>query len=580
MARRHPRKEPQENTFFGGVAVLAVGIMVVKLIGMFYKIPLSNKIGQAGYADFTNAYNIYAVLLTISSAGLPVAVSKLISEARSQGNQLQIQRIFQVSMKLFLSMGCVSFVIMFFFADGLALMVGDLHAAPSIRALAPAVLFVSGIAAFRGYFQGHEEMSPTAISQIIEALCKLILGLSLADFVMQQEFTQELLVRLSPDLALEGLSPQEIASFQEAAQASYGAAAAIIGVTVGTALALAFLFGRYLLMGKRRSRNPGLNPESYHSILSSLLAIAIPITITSSMASIVTLLDAGLVQRQLQEALGMSLDESRRLYGNYSQAVNIYNLPLALISAVTISVIPAVSAATANRERKRAASIAISALRMTALLAMPMGVGLFVLGEPIIALLYQDADIQLAGQLLSCLGIVSIFVCLTLVSTSILQVYGFFHLPVVITLLGGVVKVITNYVLVGMPTIGIMGAPMGNFLCFALCLSLSLYILRRVVPGLQQSNALFYKPLLASAVMGGAAWVTYGLLSRFLLTISAFLEGEVLSRSGQALATLGTIGVAGVVYLALILLLGGISRSDILMMPKGEKLAKVLRLNH
>lgn len=578
--RKVNEKQGQGNTFFGGVAVLAVGIMVVKLIGMFYKIPLGNIIGEQGYADFTNAYNIYAVLLTVSTTGLPVALSKMISEANTQGNHQQVEKIFQVALKFFFCLGVISFVLMFFFADFLAELMGDSYAAPGIRALSPAVIFVSCVAAFRGYFQGHTNMTPTAVSQIIEAMSKLVLGLTLAYFVMKMDFTQEMLQRFQSEIDLADMTAKEIQASMASTQASLGAAGAIVGVTVGTALALGFLVVTYLVQGRKRTRKGELQVQSQQDIIRSLLAIAIPITLTSSMASIVNLLDAGLVQQQLQSALGMTENESRSLYGNYSWAVNIYNLPLSMITAITVSVIPTVSGALAKRERKRGATIAISALRMTALLSMPMGMGLFVLGKPIIALLYPTANIQLAGSLLSYLGIVSCFVCLSLVCTSILQVYGFFHLPIIITLMGGTVKVVTNYILVGTPTIGIYGAPIGNFFCFFLCFALSLSILNRSVPGLKRSYDLFYKPLFASVVMGGCAWAVYGMLSRMFLSIQSF-QGEIegqLSRTGEGIATLATIGVAGVVYLLVILNIGGVSKEDILMMPKGEKLAKLLKL--
>ncbi len=575
--RRHKR---QGNTFYGGMAILTLGIMVVKLIGMFYKIPLGEIIGEQGNADFQNAYNIYAVLLTISTAGLPVAVSKLISEATTLQNEGEVQRIFVVSMKFFFTMGLISFCIMFFFSEQLANLIGDSMAAPSIRALAPAVIFVSGIAAFRGYFQGRGHMTPTAVSQIVEALCKLILGLSLAKYIMNLEFTQEHLEKYRPNLDITGLSSTELDAALASTQASQAAAGAISGVTMGTALALGILILCFFTRGKPTVARGRQRCSSEKEIIQRLLVIAVPITLTSSMASILNVLDAGLVQWQLQESLLMSENESRSIYGNYGFALTIYNLPITLVTAVTISLIPAVSGALAKRERKKGASIAISALRMTALLGIPMGVGLFALGKPIIALLYPVADLDMAGKLLSSLGLVSSFVCLSLVCTSILQVYGFFYLPILITVAGGFIKVVSNYLLVGTESIGIYGAPIGHLLCFGFCFLSSFFILLRVVPGLNRSYSLFYKPALASLAMGGAAWAVQGFLFRLILGSGSFL-GEVegtLNRLGNGICTLTAILVAGMIYVVLILLLGGVEKQDVLMMPKGEKLVKILRL--
>ena len=447
---RRVARTSKPNTFFGGAAILAVGILVVKLIGMFYKIPLLNIIGEQGSADFNNAYNIYSVLLTISTAGLPVAVSKLVSEADALGRRNQVRRTFRLALALFLILGVLSFLVMFFGSEQLAGLMNDSMAAPGIRALAPAVICVGCLSAFRGYAQGHGNMTPTAVSQIIEALCKLTVGLGLAYWLVGH-----------------------------GADASHAAAGAITGVTVGTIVALAYMLMNFLIT---RSQEPQLaddQPDEPSTILKHLLMIAVPITISSSMVGIVTVIDTSLVQGQLQRALlenqdtwtlyqdfvdfaslkealsawqaalpdgsavSMSLLDqyaaqaealrdqqsaltdlqsaslelhaaleniSRTLYGNYSGALNIYNLPTSLMAAVTAAVIPAVSGALARRDRRGAGRITGSALRISALAACPMAVGLFVLGEPIMALIFPNLNPQLAGPLLSTLGLATLFV--------------------------------------------------------------------------------------------------------------------------------------------------------------------------
>ena len=601
----------KQNTFFGGAAILAVGILVVKLIGMFYKIPLVNIIGEQGTADFNNAYNIYAVLLTISTAGLPVAVSKLVSEANALNRRAQVRRIFRMALLLFLALGALSFLVMFFRADWLAGLMHDSKAAPGIRALAPAVICVGCLAAFRGYTQGHSNMTPTSVSQIIEALCKLVIGLGLAWWLVKAS------------------RPAEVA-----------AAGAITGVTVGTIVALVYMVLSFLLSRSREPRLAGDVPDSAGSILGNILRIAIPITLSSSMVGIVTVIDSSLVQGQLQRvlledpscwalyadfvdfaplegaiaawkgtlsagtaatmaalsqqvepllndsqavlsagdqaalALHTALESiSRTLYGNYGGALNIYNLPTSLMAAITASVIPAVSGALARRDRRGASRITGSALRITALLAFPMGVGLFVLGTPIMRLLFPSLTTQLAGPLLSTLGLATVFVCMMLVCNSILQAHGFVNLPVTVMVLGGAVKIVTNYNVVAIPKVGIFGVPMGNVLCFGLCLALDLVIISRVIPQRPRYLPIFLKPLAASALMGGAAWAVYGLLSRLFLD-----DSGVISRTGNAAATMAAILVAVVIYFVLIVALRAISRDDLALMPKGDKLARLLRL--
>jgi stage V sporulation protein B len=595
-APRRVARSTKQNTFFGGAAILAVGIMVVKVIGMFYKIPLLNIIGEQGSADFGNAYNIYAVLLTISTAGLPVAVSKLVSEANATGRQNQVRRVFRLSLALFLTLGVLSFLIMSFGSAQLAGLMNDDQAAPGIRALAPAVICVGCLSAFRGYAQGHGNMTPTAVSQIIEALCKLVVGLGLAYWLVKAGADQ-----------------------------SHAAAGAITGVTVGTIVALAYMLLNYL-MGRSQEGLSKDTPDSNSTIVKNLLMIAVPITISSSMVGIVTVIDSSLVQGQLQRALlentdcwalykdfmsfdklesalkawqatlpegttiSMSLlsdqlagegtktaialhdaleDASRTLYGNYNGALNIYNLPTSLMAAITAAVIPAVSGTLARRDRKGAARVAGSALRISALLAFPMGVGLYVLGEPIMALIFPSLTSQLAGPLLSTLGLATVFVCMMLVCNSILQAYGFVNLPVIIMLAGGVIKIVLNYNVVVLPQVGIYGAPLGNIFCFALCLILDLIVMARVIPGRPKYIPLFAKPAAAAAVMGLGAWAVHGLLAKLLAA----------NRLGNAVATLAAIVVAVAIYGVLVIVLRAITKEDLSLMPKGEKIARILHLS-
>lgn len=595
-APRRVARSTKQNTFFGGAAILAVGIMVVKVIGMFYKIPLLNIIGEQGSADFGNAYNIYAVLLTISTAGLPVAVSKLVSEANATGRQNQVRRVFRLSLALFLTLGVLSFLIMSFGSAQLAALMNDDQAAPGIRALAPAVICVGCLSAFRGYAQGHGNMTPTAVSQIIEALCKLVVGLGLAYWLVKAGADQ-----------------------------SHAAAGAITGVTVGTIVALAYMLLNYL-MGRSQEGLSKDTPDSNGTIVKNLLMIAVPITISSSMVGIVTVIDSSLVQGQLQRALlentdcwalykdfmsfdklesalkawqatlpegttiSMSLlsdqlagegtktaialhdaleDASRTLYGNYNGALNIYNLPTSLMAAITAAVIPAVSGTLARRDRKGAARVAGSALRISALLAFPMGVGLYVLGEPIMALIFPSLTSQLAGPLLSTLGLATVFVCMMLVCNSILQAYGFVNLPVIIMLAGGVIKIVLNYNVVVLPQVGIYGAPLGNIFCFALCLILDLIVMARVIPGRPKYIPLFAKPAAAAAVMGLGAWAVHGLLAKLLAA----------NRLGNTVATLAAIVVAVAIYGVLVIVLRAITKEDLSLMPKGEKIARILHLS-
>ena len=482
----------KKQSFLGGAAVLAFGIVAVKIIGAVFKIPLRNILGEGGSADFSNAYNIYATLLTISTAGLPVALSKLVSESYALGRTRQAHRTFRVSLSVFLVLGVASFALMWWGSDLLAGFLNNPRAAYGIRALAPAVVCVGCLSAFRGYAQGRQYMTPTAVSQIIEALCKLVLGLALSMW----------LLRIG--------QPDYIA-----------AAGAIAGVTAGTILSLVYMAIDYLR--HRPALRRGESCASDRAILRRLLALAIPITLSSSMVSLITLIDTKLVQGRLQDALGYTLDQMRAAYGNYSACMDLYNLPSSLMVALTASVIPAVSAAVTQRDRRQSARIVRSSLRVTALLAFPMGLGLWALSDPLI---------------------------------------------------GGGVKIVLNYNLVALPSVNIHGAPIGTLVCFALTALLNLIAVARIAPFRLNYPGYFLRPLFASLVMAFAARGVYALAAHFLIP-----SVEEVSRLTLLLCVGIAIGVAVVIYGVLVLALHCIRRSDLELLPKGDKLARLLHIS-
>ncbi|MBE6908173.1 MAG: polysaccharide biosynthesis protein [Ruminococcaceae bacterium] len=523
----------KKQSFFGGAAILAAGIAIVKVIGAVFAIPLFNIVGDAGAADFNNAYNIYSMLLMISTAGLPVALSKMVSEANTLGRERQARRIFRVSFSAFLTLGLLSFFVMWFGNKWCAGLLHNPNAAYGIRVLAPAVVCVGCLAAFRGYAQGNMRMTPTAVGQIMEALCKLVIGLALAKHFIDAGRGE-----------------------------SIAAAGAIAGVTIGTVLALVYMIFDYFLHRSRpRSHD---HPDESGVILRRLIGIAVPITISASMVSVITLIDTSLVQGQLQNALGYSLDETRKLYGTYSAVMKLYNLPASLMVALTASVIPTLSGSLAARDRAQTARVTNASLRVTALLAFPMGLGLWSLAEPITRLCYPKYDVKLGGELLAVLGIASLFVCLTLISNSILQAHNAVKVPILSMFLGGVVKIVLNYNLAAVESVNIHAAPIGTLVCFAISTVVNLFFVWLIVRDKPNFFALFTKPLAASLLMAACAKGTYALMH--------------LAVDSNRLCVAVSVAGAVVVYFVLVLALRIISRDELMLLPKGQKLARLLRV--
>lgn len=537
----------QKSTFFGGAAILAVGIAIVKLIGALYKIPLGNILDDEGFGHFNNAYVIYNLLLMVSTAGLPVALSKSISEASTLGRRNQVHRIFNVALVTFFVLGTISFAVMFALAQPLADLQGDGAAVQAVRAIAPACFFVCVLSTFRGYAQGHGNMVPTAVSQIIEALGKLVIGLALS----------WVLVRAG-------------------ASSADAAAGAIFGVTCGAGICLIYLIVEHIHRRRSEPGRPTDVPEPPGTILKRLLVIAVPITLCASVTPITSWLDTAQVQNILRDVMNAQpaqwyeaqklldpdvVDPVVAAYGAYQKAITIYNLPSSFMVAITASVIPAISACRARRDYQGAGRIAESSMRMGMLLALPAGVGLAVLSSPIMYLLYADSDHAIADPSMMILGIASIFVCVMLVCNSVLQASGFVNLPIFIMITGCAAKLIVNNFMVRQ--MGAVGAAVGTLVCYVIVAVLELLLIKRVIPAPPRYTQVFAKPMVAAGVMGMAVWAAYGLVSRLF---------------GNTLSTLIAIAAGVAVYAVLVVVLKAISREDLALMPKGDKIAKLLRL--
>ncbi|MDR0670693.1 MAG: polysaccharide biosynthesis protein [Oscillospiraceae bacterium] len=525
----------KKQNFLHGALILSAATALVKVIGAIFKIPLQNLIGPTGYSYFDVAYSIYSTLFVISSAGLPVAISKMVSEAGARRRFVETRHIFRLALGAFVCIGAAGSFVLFFGARALAGWMGNPDAYQAIMAIAPSVLFVSVMSAFRGYHQGRGNMYPTAISQVIEASCKLGVGYLLAAWVH------------SSGLGLER-----------------AAAAAISGVTVGSVVG-----ALYMVLARRRPESvpAGADPatRSRRVLLGEILRLSVPVTISASVLSLTNLIDKGLVMNRLFAA-GYTLPAAKKVIGAYSFAQTLFNLPSAFILTISVSIIPALTVALTHRNDKTADATIRSALRITSLLAMPAAAGLSSLALPILTLLsmHQPETVEIAAPLLVALGLAVVFVCLVSLTNAILQAMGLVSVPIVTMFAGGCVKLIANYFLVGSPEINIAGAPVGTVLCYAVIALLNLGVIARARGG-ARFWGVFVRPLFAAAGMGVFAHLFY----RFATDVA-----------GMSVPLGGVVSIAAAVaiYGALVLLLRAVPREDVLLLPRGEKLAKFMKL--
>ena len=542
----------KKQNFLQGAALLAMATAIVKVIGALYKLPLNMAIGAEGYSYFTTAYDIYAVMLMISTAGLPVAVSRMISQASTLQHYTQMRKVFRTALSIFAILGVITSVLMIFGAKPLANLMSQPDAWISIACLGPCGILICLMSAYRGYFNGQGNMLPTSVTQVMEAMGKLVVGLALAF----------LFIRLTNSVAL-------------------AAGGAILGVTVGSAVALVYMLAKF-----RRSYHalpvtseiPGTTKDT----VKELLSIAIPITIGSAGLQLLTVIESGLYMDRLVDLIESgrymghmvqgsvtALKAAAILKGLFNMTQTIFNMPCAFIIPITVSVLPAVTSFLTMGDDKGVRETEESAARITGLLSLPCAVGLTVLARPIMALLggYEGEQLELSAQFMAIQGITVFLYAIIQYTNALLQSHGYVNAPVINMLTAGVVRLVLVYVMVGNPNIGLTGAPVGAFIGYLLIAVLNLVAIRRKVAQKPKLLANLLRPAMPALVMGVVVFFCYKALVSIL-----GIDGSRVILAGAPIA------VGALVYFVCVVIMKSITREDCLLLPKGDKIAKLLKL--
>ena len=524
------------QNFLEGTALLALATAIVKVLGAVYKIPLNAIIGEQGFGYFNTAYEIYSVLLMISTAGLPVAMSRMISQANSLGHYNQVRKVYTTARSLFLGLGIVGSLLMTLFCRQLARFQNQPDAWAAVGFLGPCVLLICVISTFRGFFQGQGNMLPTSVSQIIEAVIRLLVGMTAA----------LVLLRATGSVAL-------------------AAGGAILGVTASCLLSSVYLFFCFHKHYKELPRS-GDTPWSFRATARALLIIAVPITLGSACLQVITALASKIYMGRLL-ASGVSQHAADTMRGVHVMTQTIFNMPCGFITPITVSIIPAITAQITLGNHTAARQTEEAAARLTGLLAIPCAIGLTVLARPITALLggYTGEKLELATKLMTILGVCVFFNALVLVTTAIMQAHGHVNRPVIHMVLAGLVRLVAVYFLSGDPAIGIVGAPISNLNCYIVIAILNLWAMRGLLsdPPAILKNAL--RPLLSGLLMGAFSYGTWLMLTTLGLT-------------SRLLLCALPVAVGGLTYTVSIIFLKVIQKEDCLLLPKGEQIAKFLRL--
>ena len=552
-------QEHKKQNFLKGAAILAATGVFVKIVGAVYQLPILNALGDEGAGYFHVTYMVYGLLLAISTAGVPVALSRLISSAAARGNTALIKRYYSVAMPAFIVIGIVVMCIMFFFADGLAELMGSSHAALGIRVLAPAVFFVCLISIYRGYAQGFQDMIPTAASQVIEVVSKAAFGIAVAFYLARLGY-----------------------------QAQYISAGAITGVTIGLGLCIPVMMWYKRKIDKRNalsrdgtdtclseSENDEL-PSRAHALM-RFMKVSITISLSASFMSIMGVIDTSVVSNRLQSALLLTESEAMAQLGIFRKGLSIYNLPPSLVVPLAVSIIPAIAAAVARKNKDEASSIMQSSVKLTNLFAMPACAGIMVLAGPILKALYYDPrqspdTVATMTIILTILGLASYFVCLQHMTIATLQANGYERIALMTFPAGAVVRIALSYFLVANPNIGIKGSSIATLACFMIIVTLNIIFIIVKTKTRMKIVSGFIKPLVCSLIMAAVAYLTYTGISRL---------GSGLLGTGRTAVVvyLGIAVLTGIiVYVALVIFTRVINKEDLAHFPKGEKLTKILRV--
>ena len=527
--------ESKKSSFVKQASILAAAGIIARIIGFLYRVPLTNLIGDEGIGLSSWGYNIYMLLLIISSAGLPAAISKMVSERIAVKRYKDAHRVFKVALIVSSIMGFIATCALFLIAHLLFSSTNDYY---SIIVLVPTVFIAAIMAVFRGYFQGMKNTIPTAVSQIVEQVFNAVFSVFLA----------YLLLRISLPLAAAG------------SNAGTG-----IGAFVGLiALLIIYIKLKPQLKYNNLPEPPIHNykPQSNLGIAKELIMTAMPIIIGVAIFSITNIIDMIMVRSRLGAIGTLTESEITALYGQLTgKYIPITTLPVSLAAALAAAIIPSIASSSVLKDTESVKRKINIAMRLTMIILIPSAVGIGVLSDQILLLLFPRFPD--GGELLRIGSVSVIFLALSSIVTGMLQGIGKVYVPAIAAFFGALIKIPLNYVLIADPRIMVAGAVISTTICYAIASTINLIVLCRTTKTIPDFMGAFVKPLVAALIMGVACFLLY--------------YGIYFIISSNALATLVSITGGAAIYFAVMLIIGGIRQEDVRLLPYGDKLVRFVR---
>ncbi len=563
-------KANKNQSFIMGAAILTLCLLIVKIIGMLYKVSLSRLYGPVGAALLNNAYELYIPLFTLATAGFPIAVSRMVSESMSKGRYKDVRRIKDVAIPFFVTAGVIAFLLMILFSFFYVRIIKSPDSFVSMLVLAPAIFFGCLVSAYRGYYEGMRNMVPTSVSEVVEALVKLLVGYSFA-YVVMNHGTQLFGITDSRDLL------------------KYSVAAAIFGITLGSFCSFLYIYLRYKITGDAITEemyNAAPKPRRKSETFHILLKTAIPIGLGALIMSVAGTVDSMLIQRRLISMMsripdsllsqypGMIPPETVNdglvhsyLWGCYSYALTIMNLVVTVTQAFGTTALPNVTEAYTKGNKNYLKRSMETVMRVTFIFTIPAGLGLTALADPIMHLVYGRTDgVDISVEVLKLMGIAVIVFAAATPMCSMLQAVGRVDMPLKLYAIGMLIKVVSNYIFCGIPQINVQGGSIGTLLCYTFVIIVSIYVLIKETEIVPDFRVALLRPFVASVICIAAAWLSYQLIAGLLPATT----------TGLLISTLAVVLIACVVYAVFLLILRAITKEDVLMLPKGAKIAAIL----
>ncbi len=528
-----------------GAALLGAMGFASKIIGAVYTIATTNIVGKHGMSYYTTAFPVYTFLLAISSAGLPVAISKMVAERIALDDYSAAHTVFSKAIKAMFAIGLVTSIFMISLSRPIATAIGRPDASLAIAAIAPSLFFVAIISAYRGYFQGMQQMMPTAVSQIIEQVIKVIAGLLLAWL---------------------WIGKGEI----------YGAAGAVLGITISEVFAFIYLsiLYRARIADFKKQTTSRHHAELTKNIGRKLIILATPIIVGSCAMPLVQLADATIITNTLNGMksvvlLGQQIILNSRIVDSLFSLLTAYvnpiiNMPAVFSLALAVSLVPAISRSKAHGDLKGISNKAGIGLKLAMLIGLPCAAGLFLLSTPIIHLLFvklKGDDLLIAGNLMRIMSAAVLFLTVLQTMTGILQGLGKTYLPVINLFIGIFVKILISIFIIRIPAVNIQGAAYGTVACYAIAAVLDVIFVIKYAKIKIQILQDFIKPILATACMG--------LVVYFIMPHMAV--GEY-----SRITTISIILIAIVAYVFFTFFLGAINKDDVDYLPGGKRIKSIM----